>query len=325
MIAAATPQILKTDPPPRNLRFAFREEASPFRFRASRGTVRRHNRTFVKRRGSTVQASRSFRGGKQTMFAELFDLRNRTVLITGGSRGLGLDIATAAVELGANLILVARSAEGLAAAKAQLDAPGDRVRTIAADIADLNAIAGLVDEARGLFGRIDVLVNNAGIALGSPAETFPIDKWQRVMDVNLNAPFFLAAEVARTCMIPMRSGKILNIASVGGLIGNAPQLGMKVAAYNVSKGGLISATRALASEWGTHNINVNALCPGFFATDMTKGHLDYLGPTVLPTIPLGRFGGKADLVGPALLLMTEAGRHITGETLVVDGGMISAS
>jgi NAD(P)-dependent dehydrogenase (short-subunit alcohol dehydrogenase family) len=259
------------------------------------------------------------------MFAELFDMRNRTVLITGGSRGLGLDIATAAVEQGANLILIARSADGLATAKTQLNAPDERVRTIAADIADLTAIAGLVEEARGFFGGIDVLVNNAGIALGSPAETFPIDKWQRVMDVNLNAPFFLAAEVARTCMIPARSGKVLNISSVGGMIGNAPQLGMKVAAYNVSKGGLISVTRALASEWGAYNINVNALCPGFFATDMTKDHLDYLGPMVLPTIPLGRFGGNADLVGPALLLMTDAGRHITGETLVVDGGMISAS
>lgn len=259
------------------------------------------------------------------MFQELFDLTGRTALITGGSRGLGLDIARAAAELGARVILVARSEHGLADALGTINVPSDRKATISADIGEMKAIPQLVARAVDIFGPIDILVNNAGINWASPAETFPVDQWLRVMDVNLNAPFFLAAEVARTCMIPRRSGKILNIASVGGMIGNAPQFGMKVAPYNASKGGLINVTRALASEWGCHGINVNALCPGFFITEMSKDFLEGTGQGILPTIPLGRFGGKNDLVGPAMLFISDAGRHITGETLVVDGGMISSS
>lgn len=259
------------------------------------------------------------------MFRELFDLTGRTALITGGSRGLGLEIARAAAELGANVILVARSEQGLADARTAIDVPASQVATIAADIGDLEAIPSLVARAAELFGPIDILINNAGINLPSPAETYPRDAWLQVMDVNLNAPMLIAAEVARTCMIPRKQGKILNIASVGGMIGNAPQFGMKAAAYNASKSGLIGMTRALASEWGCQNINVNALCPGFFITDMSQDFLDHVGPAVLPTIPLGRYGGKHDLIGPAMLFITDAGRHITGETLVVDGGMISSS
>jgi NAD(P)-dependent dehydrogenase (short-subunit alcohol dehydrogenase family) len=259
------------------------------------------------------------------LFQSLFDLSGQTVLVTGGSRGLGLDIARAAAELGANIILVARSEQGLELARASINIPADRIATLAADIGQLDAIPSLVEQAIACFGPIDVLVNNAGINHPSPAIEYAVPDWHRVMDVNLNAPVFLAGAVAKTCMIPRRRGKILNIASIGGLIGNAPQFGIRVAAYNASKGGLISVTRALGSEWGQHNINVNALCPGFFITEMSREYLEHFGPMVLPTIPLGRFGGEHDLIGPAMLLMTEAGRHITGETLVVDGGMISAS
>jgi NAD(P)-dependent dehydrogenase (short-subunit alcohol dehydrogenase family) len=259
------------------------------------------------------------------MFRELFDLTGRTALVTGGSRGLGLDIARGAAEMGARVILVARSQEQLSQALDSIDAPSDRKTAISADLGDLNSIPDLVKRAVGDFGPIDILINNAGINRVSPAESFPTEDWLHVINVNLNAPFLLAREVARTCMIPRKGGHILNVASVGGLIGNAPQLGMSIAAYNASKGGLISLTRALASEWGRHGINVNALCPGFFITDMNRDFLSAVGSSVLPTVPLGRFGGERDLVGPALLLMSAAGRHITGETLVVDGGMISAS
>jgi gluconate 5-dehydrogenase len=269
---------------------------------------------------SAVYAKKELR-----VFQKLYDLAGRTALITGASRGLGLDIARAAAELGANVILVARSEEGLAQAKQSIDAPPERVATIAADVSNLAAIPQLVSDAIDCFGPIDILVNNAGINHPSPAEDYSVEAWSKVMDVNLNAPFFLAAAVANACMIPRKTGKILNIASVGGLIGNAPNFGMKVAVYNASKGGLISVTRALGSEWGRHNINVNALCPGFFITDMSRGFLEHFGPLVLPTIPLGRYGGEDDLIGPAMLFISDAGRHITGETLVVDGGMISAS
>ncbi len=259
------------------------------------------------------------------MIRELFDLTGRTALITGGSRGLGLNIARGVAELGARVILVARSQDQLAAAIDSLEVPSDRKAALSADIGVLEGIPDLVQRAVGIFGSIDILINNAGINFPSPAEKFPLNQWRNVMDVNLNAPFFLASEIARTCMIPNGGGRILNVASIGGLIGNQPNLGMTIAAYNASKGGLISLTRALASEWGRHGINVNALCPGFFVTDLNEGFLKKAEKDILPTVPLGRFGGKLDLVGPAVLLVSEAGRHITGETLVVDGGMTSAS
>ncbi|MGC1460482.1 MAG: SDR family NAD(P)-dependent oxidoreductase [Steroidobacteraceae bacterium] len=259
------------------------------------------------------------------MIRELFDLTGKTALITGGSRGLGFDIARGAAELGARVILLARSKDQLSKSLASIDAPSDRKAAISADLADLNAIPDLVERAVREVGPIDILVNNAGINWVAPAESFPKDQWLRVIDVNLNAPFLLAKEIARACMIPRKCGCILNIASIGGLIGNPPQLHMSIAPYNASKGGLISLTRALASEWGHYGINVNALCPGFFITDMSREFLEGVGNTVLPTVPLGRFGGQRDLVGPALLLISAAGRHITGETIVVDGGMTSAS
>jgi len=168
---------------------------------------------------------------------------------------------------------------------------------------------------------IDILVNNAGISAPAPAETDPLDRWQSVIDVNLSAPFLLAREVARRCMIPARRGRILNMSSVGGLFGNRPDLHMTIASYNASKAGLIGLTRALACEWGRYDITVNALCPGFFETDLNRQLLTHIEGRVLPTIPLERFGGAADLIGPALLLVSDAGRHVTGQTLVVDGGM----
>ncbi len=259
------------------------------------------------------------------MIQELFDLTGRTALVTGGSRGLGLDIARGAAELGARVILVARSQERLSHALASIDAPPERKTAITADLGDLDSIPDLVQCAVRDVGPIDILVNNAGINWVSPAESFPTEQWLNVINVNLNAPFLLAREVARTCMIPRGGGRILNVASIGGLIGNPPQLGMSIAPYNASKGGLISLTRALASEWGRHGINVNALCPGFFITDMNREFLNAVGNAVLPTVPIGRFGGDRDLVGPAMLLISAAGRHITGETIVVDGGMTSAS
>jgi len=130
--------------------------------------------------------------------------------------------------------------------------------------------------------------------------------------------------VARRCMIPTRRGRILNMSSVGGLFGNRPDLHMTIASYNASKAGLIGLTRALACEWGRHDITVNALCPGFFETDLNRRLLTHIEGSVLPTIPLERFGGAADLIGPALLLVSDAGRHVTGQTLVVDGGMTCA-
>jgi gluconate 5-dehydrogenase len=256
------------------------------------------------------------------MLKKLFDLSGKSVVITGGSRGLGLQIAEVACEYGGNVVLVARDAERLAAAARHLQAGAGRVAIVAANLKDPEVAVSVVDQAADCFGSIDVLVNNAGRSWVAPADSYPLVGWEQVMSLNATVPFLLAREVARKHLIPRRSGKILNIASIGGLRGNRPNAGLNMLAYNASKSALIGLTRALASEWGEFNINVNALCPGFFPTDLAAGAIENIGDALLPTVPLGRFGGDQDLKGPALLLMSEAGRHITGQCIVVDGGAI---
>jgi len=252
-----------------------------------------------------------------------FDLMGKTALVTGGSRGLGLQIAEAICEFGGNVVLVARNAAELASAATSLEAAGGNVATIAADLQDLGGIDDLVADAVRKFGTIDLLVNNAGMSRYAPAEDFPLDAWTEVMTLNMTAPFVLTSAVGKHHFIPRRAGKVLNIASIGGLYGNRPDLGMKIIAYNASKGALVNYTRALAAEWGVYNINVNALCPGFFPSEMAQEFIDKVAGTLLPGVPLGRVGGPDDLKGPAVLLLSEAGRHITGHCLVVDGGMIA--
>lgn len=255
------------------------------------------------------------------MKRDLFDLSGKTALITGGSRGLGLQIAEAVCDYGGNVILVARNERELAAAAAGLEGRGGKVAALVADLGDPSTIEDLVERAAGSFGSIDLLVNNAGMSSYAPAEEYPLEAWNEVMMLNMTSPFLLTRETGRRHFIPKRAGKVLNIASIGGLVGNRPDLGMKILAYNSSKGAMVNYTRALAAEWGAYNINVNALCPGFFPTQMSQGFIDSVSEVLLPTVPLGRVGGPDDLKGPALLLLSEAGRHITGQCLVVDGGM----
>jgi NAD(P)-dependent dehydrogenase (short-subunit alcohol dehydrogenase family) len=254
---------------------------------------------------------------------DLFDLTGKTVVITGGSRGLGLQIAEAVCEYGGNVVLVARNQDDLNAAANYLKSGACRVDVVSADLKDPDVATRVIDQAARCFGTIEVLVNNAGKSWASTAETYPLAAWEQVMAINSTLPFLLAREVGHRHFIPRRSGKILNIASIAGLRGNRPDLGMNVLAYNASKSALIGLTRALASEWGTFNINVNALCPGFFPTQLSVSAIDALKDKLLPTIPLARFGGAEDLKGPALLLISEAGRHITGQCIVVDGGAVA--
>lgn len=249
---------------------------------------------------------------------QLFDLTGQVALVTGGSRGLGLQMAEALGEMGAKLAISARKPDELAAAKARLEAQGIEVLTIAADLAKFEQIPGLVDAVLERHGRIDILVNNAGATWGAPAEDYPDAAWKKVMDLNINAMFFLSREVGKRAMIPQRSGRIINISSVAGLAGNPP--GMATIAYNTSKGADINFTRALAAEWGRYNINVNAICPGFFPSKMSQGLLDQIGDQVVARTPLGRLGGEEDLKGVAVFLASAAARHITGQYLTVDGG-----
>lgn len=250
----------------------------------------------------------------------LLDLSGRLAIITGGSRGIGLQMAEALGEFGAHVVLTARKADELAQAKGHLEALGIACTTFASDLSDPASIPPLVEAALAVTGRIDVLVNNAGATWGAPAEAYPPQGWAKVMDLNLNRLFDLTREVAARAMLPQGHGRIVNIASIAGLTGNLP--GMEgTAAYNASKGGVIALTRALAAEWGARGITVNALAPGYFPSKMTAGTLDKHGEKLLAVTPRGQLGGESDLKGAVLLLASDASAHITGQTLAVDGGM----
>lgn len=250
----------------------------------------------------------------------LFDIEGKTALITGGSRGLGLQIAEGIVEAGGKVVLTARKIDELEKAKAHLEAMGGKVAVISCDLLDLDAIPDVATQAIAAFGGLDILVNNAGTSWAAPAQDHPTAGWNKVMTLNVSAPFVLSREIGKQAFIPAQSGKVLNIASVGGLGGNRADMDMFTVAYNTSKAALINFTRALATEWGRYNINVNALAPGFFPSKMSEELLDRIAGKVLPATPLGRFGGEEDLKGPAIFLVSEAARHITGQCLAVDGG-----
>ena len=201
---------------------------------------------------------------------DLFDLRGKIAVVTGGSRGIGLQMAEALGEMGARVAITARKADELDEARRHLDALGIECLCVAGDLAQFATIPALVDAVLDPWSHIDILVNNAGCNWAAPAENYPDDGWRKVMNLNIDAQFFLTREIGRRSMIPRRSGKIVNIASIAGLFGNPPGWEMETIAYNTSKGALVQLTRALAAEWGRHNINVNAICPGFFPSKMTR-------------------------------------------------------
>jgi gluconate 5-dehydrogenase len=232
-------------------------------------------------------------------------------------------MAEALGEMGAKVVLTARKQDELDAALAQLEAAGVDCMVHACNLADPAAIPRFVDAVLARWQQVDILVNNAGCNWAAPAEEHPDAGWRKVMDLNIDAPFFLCREIGRRSMIPRRSGKIVNIASIAGLFGNPPDWGMHTIGYNASKGALVNLTRALAAEWGRYNINVNAICPGFFPSKMTAATLGRIDAKVLDLTPLGRLGGEEDLKGSVVFLASEASRHVTGQTLAVDGGCVA--
>jgi len=251
---------------------------------------------------------------------QLFDLTGKTALVTGGSRGLGLQLAHALGEAGAKIMLSSRKAEDLEQAAAELQAAGIDARWIAADCAKESEIVRLADETLQRMGDVDILVNNAGASWGAPAEDHPLEAWDKVMNLNVRGYFILSQQIAKKSMIARRSGRIINVASIAGLNGNPP--GLSTLAYNTSKGAVINFTRALAAEWGRYNITVNSICPGFFPSKMTMGTLKALGEERLAAgAPLKRLGDDEDLKGICLLYASDAGKHITGQWLAVDGGV----
>lgn len=251
---------------------------------------------------------------------QLFDLTGQVALVTGGSRGLGLQMAQALGEAGARVMLVSRKAHDLQTASAQLQAQGIDAQWIAADCAQQADLELLADQVLQRYGQVDILVNNAGATWGAPAESHPLAAWDKVMDINVRGYFVLSQAIAQRSMIARRSGRIINIASIAGLGGNP--VGMHTIAYNTSKGAVLNFTRALAAEWGRYGITVNAICPGFFKTKMASGIIEALGEDKMAAhAPLGRLGDDEDLKGITLLYASAAGKHITGQWLAVDGGV----
>ncbi|EHP39833.1 gluconate 5-dehydrogenase [Cupriavidus basilensis OR16] len=256
-----------------------------------------------------------------SMGKNLFGLAGKTALVTGGSRGLGLQIAEALGQQGATVVISSRKQKDLDGAVAHLQERGIEAIAIAANLAKESEIAPLVSETLNRLGRIEILVNNAGATWGAPAEDHPIEAWDKVMDLNVRSVFLLSQAVGKQAMIPGRYGRIINVASIAGLRGNAPGV-MQTVSYNTSKAALLNFTRTLAGEWGQYGITVNALAPGFFPSKMTN---DLLGReeigSLLERVPLHRIGDDDDLKGATLLFASDAGKHITGQVLAIDGGM----
>ena len=250
---------------------------------------------------------------------QLFDLTGKTALVTGGSRGLGLQIAQVLGELGATVVISSRKAAELEGAAARLTAQGLKVSWIAADSGKDADVARLAAEAIARLGHIDILVNNAGATWAAPAEEHPVEGWDKVMGVNIRGIFLLTQLIGRDSTLPRKCGCIVNVASIAGLGGN-PEF-MKTIAYNTSKGACITFTQALAAEWGPRGIRVNAIAPGPFPTKMSAGMFAHVGADQLAAkAPLRRTGDDEDLKGVVALFASDAGKHITGQVIAVDGG-----
>ena len=249
----------------------------------------------------------------------LFDLTGQVAVVTGGSRGLGLQMAEALGEYGATVILTARKQDELDEAVAHLSGLGAKAAAFAGDFSKAETIEAFVDWAAAAYGKVDILVNNAGTSWGAQAEDHPIEAWNKVMSLNLTGPFLLTQAVGKRWMIPGHYGRVINIASVEGIQGHHVDMGGMIA-YSTSKGGLINFTRALAAEWGRYGITVNALAPGYFPSKLTKFILQKIEKQVVENTPLGKLGGANDLKGAVLLFASGAGGHISGQVLAIDGG-----
>jgi gluconate 5-dehydrogenase len=249
----------------------------------------------------------------------LLDLGGRVALVTGGSRGLGLQIAEALGEMGAKLAITARKKDELEDAVSKLKKMGLACSAHVSDIGKREAIAPVAEAILKQYGKVDILVNNAGAAWGEPAEKHQLEAWDKLVNVNLSGAFVLTQLIASRSMIPAKWGRIINVASVAGLLGQDPRFA-PTAAYTATKHGLVGLTRQLAAEWGVHGITVNAICPGFFPSKMTRATLGKISDSIIELTPVRRLGGDEDLKGLAVLLASEASRHITGQAIAVDGG-----
>jgi gluconate 5-dehydrogenase len=248
---------------------------------------------------------------------QLFDLTGRVAIVTGGSTGLGRQMAEGLAEMGANLVLCARKKERCQQAAEDLQKLGPKTLALACDVKNPADIHQVVDATMAQFGRIDILINNAGTSWGAPVEEMRLEHWNKVIETNLTGTFLFSQAVGKI-MIGQRRGKIINIASVAGIRGASPEF--QAIGYHASKGGVIIFTKDLACKWGIHNIQVNSIAPGWFPTNMSQVLIERNRDTFLKTIPMRRFGNDHDLKGAAVFLASDASDFVTGHVLVVDGG-----
>lgn len=248
----------------------------------------------------------------------LFSLAGTTAIVTGGATGIGRQMATALAEAGADVVICARDAGRCAEAAEEIARLGVRTLGVRCNVADPDEVEAMVARAEAELGTIGVLVNNAGTSWGAPAETHPLNGWQKVLDVNLTGTFLCAQAVGRR-MLEAGRGKIINVASVAALIGSPPEIRQAVA-YTATKGGVVALTRDLACQWGPRGVHVNAIAPGWFQTAMASTVIDRCEDQIVAATPLGRIGGDSDLKGVVVLLASRASDFITGQTFVVDGG-----
>ncbi|WP_245799120.1 glucose 1-dehydrogenase [Virgibacillus siamensis] len=250
--------------------------------------------------------------------SNLFDLTNKTAIVTGGGSGLGKQMAIALAEAGANVIVCSRKIEMCQKTSDQIKEMGTDSLALTCDITKMEDIQNVIDKTQKQFGNIDILINNSGTSWMAPLFDTPADKWDKVMGVNVKGTFLFSKEVGKL-MTKQKSGKIINIASVAGMKGQ-PASFMNAWAYSTSKGAVIAMTKDLAAKLAPYNVQVNAIAPGLFLTKLTEG-LSHVREPLLERIPSGRFGSEEDLKGTAVFLSADASNYVTGHTLVVDGGL----
>src|SRR5215210_2609017 len=249
---------------------------------------------------------------------ELFDLTGKTAIVTGGSRGIGKEMAEGLAEAGANLVLCARRPEWLEETVTEFRGSGFNVEAMVCDVSKPDQVEAVVTAAVQKFGAVDVLINNAGVSWGAMPEDMPLEKWQHVLDVNLTGCFLFAQAAGRE-MLKKESGSIINIASVSGLTSSAN--GPFYAGYAASKAGLIGLTRELAASWGRQGIRVNAIAPGFFHSRLADAIIDIYERQIQENNVIPRIGNEGELKGVAVFLASDASSYVTGQTIAADGGM----
>jgi gluconate 5-dehydrogenase len=247
-----------------------------------------------------------------------FNLDGKVAVVTGGAGGIGQALALGLADAGADVVVASRDLKKLEKVADQIRAKGKKSLAISTDVTDEKSVANMVENAVKKFGHIDVLVNGAGLAIRKPADTFPVDEWQRVMDVNTRGTFLCCQAVGKV-MLKQKSGKIINISSVRGRYG----LPAGYAAYCASKGAVDTLTRTLACEWAKSNILVNAIAPTVIETELTRellADVEY-AKTMKARIPMGRWGLTDDLIGPCVFFASDASNFVTGQILYIDGGV----